>query len=287
MRFLAFLLFLVFLLLAIVFRWFFVCDILQQCGEPVVEVVDARAPTLELTQGDSIILEGYDEFAFEAGAYVPRLNANNEAFLDTLAQILAADSTQQLTITGFYTEAELDVMPGFFDNMGLARADAIRSLLVERGIEQERITLDHGISTDSLLRAPIAFESFQTAQPSDYAKTAYTFHNMTFSDANFEVNSAVFKPGPAFKLYADSVKTYLELNPDRRLRIIGHTDSDASDAYNYRLGLDRSKSAKAYFKELGVEVEIITESRGETDPVAPNDSPANKQKNRRVNFVIE
>jgi outer membrane protein OmpA-like peptidoglycan-associated protein len=240
-----------------------------------------------LTEGDSILLDKYDEFAFAVQSYTPELNASNEAFLDTVAQLITVDSTYQLTITGFYTPAEVDVMPGFFDNMGLARADAVRSLLIARGLDEDRITLDHGIRTDSLLLAPLTFDRYQDATPTDYAKTAYTFRNMTFSDANFEVNSAVFEPGSAFKLYADSVQTYLALHPERKLYIVGHTDSDASDAYNYRLGLDRSKSAKQYFLDLGVEVEIITESQGETQPVAPNDTPANKQKNRRVNFVIE
>ena len=54
----------------------------------------------------------------------------------------------------------------------------------------------------------------------------------------------------------------------------------------------RAKSAMQYFRELGVTVDIKTESKGEKEPVAPNavkgkDNPEGRQKNRRVNFVIQ
>lgn len=288
MRFLAFLLFLIFILLAIVLRWFFVCELLHQCAEEAPVVVEVpRANTLELTQADSVLLSDYDEFAFDRMSYQPTLNKNNELFLDTLASLLQADTTLGLTITGFYLEQEGDAMPGFFDNLGMARADAVRSLLIDRGLSTTEISIDHGISIDTNLVQPLAFELYETALPAEFEKMVNTFENINFFDSNFEVNSAVFKPGQAFVAYADSVLTYLSTRKDKRLVITGHTDSDASDAYNYKLGLARSESAKAYFLQKGIAAEIVTNSRGETKPVAPNDTPENKQKNRRVNVVIE
>ncbi|MCB9297603.1 MAG: OmpA family protein [Lewinellaceae bacterium] len=115
---------------------------------------------------------------------------------------------------------------------------------------------------------------------------------MTFSDANFEYNSDVFKPGEPFKLYADSVKTYFDLNPEGILRIVGHTDSIASADYNLDLGMRRAQSARDYFRGLGIEAKIVVESQGEERPVAPNsnpdgsDNPEGRQKNRRVNFIL-
>lgn len=289
MRLLSFLFFLAFVFFAIFARWFFVCDILQQCEEEEVveEVVDERAKTLALVQNDSVIVSGYDEFAFEPKSYEARLNDDNNAFLDTLAHIMKADSNLNLSITGFYTEAEMDVMAGFFENMGLARADFVRKHLLDRDIAENRISIDHGISLDTLLASPLKFALNDAAIPSEYATTAYTFTNMTFSDANFEVDSYQFTPGEAFISYADSLKTYLSLHADKQLEIIGHTDSDGSDKYNDKLGLNRAKSAREYFEALGVENEIVVSSAGKKEPVVPNNSTKNKQKNRRVNFVIE
>lgn len=292
MRFLSLFIFLLFCAYALVARWYFVCQIRGLCGEEQ-QVEDIRLRTLKLTEGDSVILQGYDQFAFDSASFQPRLNRNNEAFLDTLAAILRANPGRNMTITAFYRASEKDIKPGFFENIGLARADQIRKLLMKRGVDQARISLDHGLSEDAGLKEPLFFSLYDPNNiPRDFEKVVFTFKNMTFSDANFEYNSDVFKPGEPFKLYADSVKTYFDLNPEAILRIVGHTDSIASADYNLDLGMRRAQSARDYFRGLGIEAKIAVESQGEERPVAPNsnpdgsDNPEGRQKNRRVNFIL-
>ena len=292
MRFLAFLVFLGFLAFALLARWYFICELRQQCGPG--ELVDARLQTLQLTEGEEVLLRGYDQFAFDSASLEPRLNANNQFFLDTLAKIMQSRPDRNVTLTALFRESEREISPGFFENLGLARADQIRKLMMKRGVEQDRFTLDYGISEDAQLREPLLFDLYDpTAVDGGFEKVLFTFKNMTFSDANFEYNSAVFKPGPSLKLYADSVKTYLDLNPEASMSIIGHTDSIGSDAYNLELGLRRAENARFYFQDsLDVIAEIKIDSEGESRPVAPNsssegkDNPEGRQKNRRVNFVL-
>lgn len=291
MRFLALLIFLLFILFALVARWFYVCKVKNLCEEVPADV---RLKTLTLTENDTVILKDYDQFAFDTMAIQPRLNDNNLAFLDTLAFILKADTSKKLTITGSYRPGEENWKPvrSFFENLGLARADAVRALLEKRGIPQERITLDHEKSSDPGLAEPLRFQLFSRAIPSEFDRLAFTFANMTFSDANFAFDSDEFRPGTPCQLYADSVVTYLHLNPERKLTIIGHTDSKGTSSYNYDLGLRRAKNARQYFLDKGVRSDIMVESQGEKEPVAPNqvkgkDNPEGRQKNRRVNFVIQ
>ena len=148
MRFLSLFVFLLFCIYALVARWYFVCEVRGLCGEEQ-QVEDIRLKTLKLTEEDSVILQGYDQFAFDSASFQPRLNADNEAFLDTLAAILKANPGRNMTITAFYRDSEKDIKPGFFENIGLARADQVRKLLMKRGIEQNRISLDHGLSEDA------------------------------------------------------------------------------------------------------------------------------------------
>ena len=199
-----------------------------------------------------------------------------------------------LTITGFYRQSEQSIAPGFFENIGLARADQIRKLLMKKGISQDRFSLDHGISESVRLPEPLLFDLYDpNSTANEFEKVVFTFTNMTFSDANFEYNSDVFKPGEPLKLYADSVKTYLDLNTEALLTIVGHTDSIGSDAYNLDLGQRRAENARAYFIDsLGVTTDIQVSSVGKERPVAPNsmsdgsDNPEGRQKNRRVNFIL-
>lgn len=66
--------------------------------------------------------------------------------------------------------------------------------------------------------------------------------------------------------------------------IYGHTDSRASDEYNMRLSQRRARSVAAVARSVGAVVEREI-GYGERRPVAPNDSAANMQKNRRVEVV--
>ncbi|MEF2144944.1 MAG: OmpA family protein [Desulfovibrionaceae bacterium] len=70
----------------------------------------------------------------------------------------------------------------------------------------------------------------------------------------------------------------------KKVTIIGHTDSDASDQYNMALSHRRSASVRDYLtKKHGIDPKLLlTDGRGEREPLVPNSSPANKQLNRRV-----
>ena len=281
----AFLVFLLFCIFLLAGRWYYVCKIEGLCND---QTDDQRLSTLSLTEGDSVLLSGYDHFAFDSAGFRPRLNENNRRFLDTLAALLRKDTLKHLTITGYARQSEQDIRVGFFESIGVARAAEVRKELMKREVEEKRITLDREIDTERARRRPIAFELYMPVDsiPAEFEKTSFTFTNMTFSDANFAFDSDEFRPGEAFVRYADSVKTYLVVNPDKQITIIGHTDNIGTDQYNLDLGLRRAESAREYFRELGVPVTIRLESKGEDRPVAPNDEPENRQKNRRVNFVI-
>ncbi len=72
------------------------------------------------------------------------------------------------------------------------------------------------------------------------------------------------------------------------VRLVGHTDGDGSDAYNLALSQRRAASVKQWLAERGTidAARITTEGLGESSPRAPNDTPANKQLNRRVEAII-
>jgi len=279
----AFLILLIFIVYALGARWYFFCELRNQCGEVTEEAGD-RLQTLKLHEKDTLILEGYDQFAFDSAEVRPTLNTNNRIFLDSVAAYLASHDKKSLEITSLYRPSETEPV-SYFENIGLARADYIRKELVRRGISEERIDLDYGFSDTEALTEPLEFEIFPTVESS--GRLSYTLTNMTFSDANFEFDSDVFKPGRALLSYLDTVKVFLEMNPDNKIRIIGHTDRVGRENYNQKLGIRRAENARTYLKEkIGIDVPIEINSRGEKDPIASNSTPEGRQKNRRVNFVI-
>jgi outer membrane protein OmpA-like peptidoglycan-associated protein len=71
------------------------------------------------------------------------------------------------------------------------------------------------------------------------------------------------------------------------VQIIGHTDSDGDDASNMDLSKRRAASVKAALvTEFKIDAgRLETDGKGETQPLAKNDTPAGKANNRRVEFV--
>ena len=101
----------------------------------------------------------------------------------------------------------------------------------------------------------------------------------------FDFDSDVIKPTAASNLQelARSLNKFGESN----ILIVGHTDSQGDDAYNMGLSQRRANSASAYLQSQGVPASrITTAGRGESEPVASNDTEAGKAQNRRVEIAI-
>ena len=100
---------------------------------------------------------------------------------------------------------------------------------------------------------------------------------------NFDFDKSVVKP-QYFELLRN-VKDYAEQN-DLRLTIIGHTDSKGTDAYNMALGMRRAVAVRDKLIEFGLDPSRIlsVESRGESEPIAPNDTEQGRFENRRIEF---
>lgn len=101
----------------------------------------------------------------------------------------------------------------------------------------------------------------------------------------FDVNKDVVKPESYGTL--KDIATVLNEVPDVKVKIVGHTDSDGQDAANLDLSKRRAASVKAELaKSFGVNADrLVTDGMGESQAVAPNDTPVNKALNRRVEFI--
>lgn len=101
----------------------------------------------------------------------------------------------------------------------------------------------------------------------------------------FDVNSDKVKPESygALKEMADIMKE----NPDVKVKIVGHTDSDGDEAKNLDLSKRRAASVKAELvKTFGIDAaRLETDGKGESEPLENNATPMGKSKNRRVEFL--
>lgn len=108
---------------------------------------------------------------------------------------------------------------------------------------------------------------------------------LRFQNIYFETGKATIKP-ESYPIL-DKIVKILQDNPKVIVEIQGHTDASGSDKYNLILSQKRAEAVKKYLVEHGIEESrLVAKGYGERKPVAPNDTPENMAKNRRVEFVI-
>jgi OOP family OmpA-OmpF porin len=92
---------------------------------------------------------------------------------------------------------------------------------------------------------------------------------------------------PDFYGLLDLGVAVMSLNPQVVMIVEGHTDEVGSTEANQRLSEERARSVVAYITDKGIDpgkFEVI--GKGETDPVAPNDTPEGRQQNRRIEVQL-
>lgn len=122
-----------------------------------------------------------------------------------------------------------------------------------------------------------AFDNLETQK-----EERFRLENVLFDVNSYKLRKTTF---PVLNSLAKHLK---KGNGFRRLIVEGHTDSDGDAAMNERLSLQRAMSVEKYLVDVhGLDADkIIADGWGERRPVAPNNTRANKQKNRRVEFQI-
>ncbi|HOC48279.1 MAG TPA: OmpA family protein [Bacteroidales bacterium] len=144
-------------------------------------------------------------------------------------------------------------------------------------VKPDRIRFEYGAAMISNIRIAVGAPDMRNKLITEGKLVTYGIY--------FDVNKDVVKPESYGTL--KEIATVLQENPDVKVKIVGHTDSDGADASNLDLSKRRGASVKnELVKNFGIEASRLeSDGMGESQPVAPNDTPANKALNRRVELI--
>ena len=107
-----------------------------------------------------------------------------------------------------------------------------------------------------------------------------------FSSLEFATAKDIIKP-KSFPSLNDLAKLVAQHKDEWKLTLSGHTDNQGDADKNMQLSEKRSKAVKAYLVKKGVPADIIiAEWYGQTVPIADNNTPEGRQKNRRVEMKV-
>jgi outer membrane protein OmpA-like peptidoglycan-associated protein len=108
---------------------------------------------------------------------------------------------------------------------------------------------------------------------------------VTLGDVLFETGQTELKTDAMSSLA--EVVDLLQSEPDKKIRIEGHTDSVGEASYNLRLSQQRADSVLATLVDLGVDAGRVTVvGMGEDFPIASNDTEDGRSRNRRVDVIL-
>ncbi len=108
---------------------------------------------------------------------------------------------------------------------------------------------------------------------------------LTLGDVLFNTGQASLNPGAYSTI--DRLAAALKEDPARKVLIEGYTDSTGSEELNLQLSEARAQSVQAALMQRGVAADQITAvGKGESNPVASNETASGRQQNRRVVMIF-
>ncbi|MFZ4427391.1 MAG: OmpA family protein [Saprospiraceae bacterium] len=189
------------------------------------------------------------------------------------------DSSNVLEITGRYFDGE--AKPADHETMGLARAGKVRDLYF-KDFPEERVGL-RSRTMDETEGARVGyFEAiaFQWVAPAAKVEELEELGDRII--IRFPANSTEKEYDPKVDEYLRKLGQRV-IRSGEKVQITGHTDNNGSDSANMALGQKRADQIRAILMKGGVpESQVVTDSRGEAQPVAPNRTAAGRHQNRRA-----
>lgn len=172
-----------------------------------------------------------------------------------------------------------------------------RSIIVAIGLLIAAVPLSaRKLTTTQMRENTIRINALEIEEPGDNTVPA---KKITCEDIMGPIQPIVFDEGALnFDFDKSYVKPYYNgllgilkefLNEkDYNVSITGHTDSKGSDAYNMALGMRRAKAVKDRLIELGLSSSRIRgiDSKGESEPIATNETDEGRAQNRRIEFDV-
>lgn len=106
-----------------------------------------------------------------------------------------------------------------------------------------------------------------------------------FDNLEFETGKDIIRSESYESL--NELATLMKKKPSWKLKISGHTDNVGKPAANMELSKKRAMAVKKYLAAQGISDDrFVVKWYGQTQPLVPNTTPENKQKNRRVEMLI-
>jgi OmpA-OmpF porin, OOP family len=155
------------------------------------------------------------------------------------------------------------------------------------GVSQERVALVQRLEAEARIREQ--FQSIETRFDREEARVSREGNDIILRLVGLTFESGRSTVDPSYRSLLGKVTEAASVFPRSQIVIEGHTDSYGSDENNMTLSRQRAEAVSAYLtSEFGIQAfRISAVGYGETRPIANNETPQGRQRNRRIDVRIE
>jgi len=260
---------------------------------PATAAAGATTSNLSLIDGDfKANSTGNYNFQKSAAAITITDHAKENYFKKT-ATYLAANPEKMLALTGVYGSGEVNKT--VFGNLGIARAEAVKTVLLANGASENQIsTMGEEASNLGFIDKKL-YNSVKFEFPADESGAT------SGSTLNFDESKTVYFKGDEVKFHEDDPKlmdiidylaSYMTTNPDAIILVNGYTDNEGSSSEKMRIAKERATNIRRIIRDSNggkffPSKQVIAKAVGPQDPQADNETAEGMAINNRVTITVE
>ncbi len=240
----------------------------------------------------NVEVDGNFDFRESEASFMTPVDARVDAAIGRLRQYLGENGDKLLLITGFFNVGESNQTA--FPNLGIARAHDVKDYMISQGIASSQLRMEGRLHNEmvpenSVYRGPVAY-GMETASEEERERIHALYDRLKDDPLVLYFNSAeasIDLDDVQRKKFLD-LMTYMDLEPEARCLVTGHTDDSGLRSTNMALGLERANFARDYLVGNGIDRNRIhADSKGPDEPLAPNDSEDGQALNRRTVITLQ
>jgi outer membrane protein OmpA-like peptidoglycan-associated protein len=155
------------------------------------------------------------------------------------------------------------------------------------GVSQERVALVQRLEAEERIREQ--FAAIENMFERDEARVSREGNRMIIRLVGLTFPSGQDVVQPAHRPLLEKLKRAADVFPRSQITIEGHTDSYGGDENNLALSRRRAEAVGAFLtNELQLPAfRISSVGYGETQPIANNDTEQGRERNRRIDVIVE
>lgn len=267
------------------------CPECQTARAVLTPPADNSALSININDDDlNFTAAASDNLLFTNGSceYMTPLTDKLQTVFQNTVQHLQSNTKRILVLTGLYEDGETNDCTDSSD-LGIARAENVKQLLIEMGAPEDRIELEGSEIRDlaehkNMLVGGVDYYFKESIEPiMDEVALRTEKITLYFATNKKEINLDTDQ-----RNYMEGLKAYLAQNPDAKAKVTGYTDDRGEDKTNIRLSRKRSEFVRDFMIEQGISKrQIKNKGMGPDDPVASNDTEEGRALNRRVEITLE